>query len=137
MLDMLYRLFRNDGKNWRIYQVQADTMEVKPLCFARCGGTPFQVHTHVLLARFFRNYPKRRGARWYNERLLTKELLPKIVGFQKKWFKFLFVVTVYLYIEVLNENCTPSTAYGEWWYDDISSCWVCARALWQLNWCIK
>lgn len=48
-----------------------------------------------------------------NERLLTKELLPKIVGFQKKWFKFLFVVTAYLYIEVLNENCTPSTAYGE------------------------
>lgn len=29
-----------------------------------------------------------------NERLLTKELLPKIVGFQKKWLKFQHTYTL-------------------------------------------
>ena len=41
MLDTLYQLFRNSGKSWRIYQVLADAMGVKPLHFTRCGGTQF------------------------------------------------------------------------------------------------
>ena len=38
-----------------------------------------------------------------NEQLVTKEILPKIVGFQKKWSKFLSIATENLYFEVLNE----------------------------------
>ena len=39
-----------------------------------------------------------------NERLVTKEMFPKIVGFQKKWSKFFFIATANLYFEVLNKT---------------------------------
>ena len=37
-----------------------------------------------------------------NERLVTKEMFPKM--FRKKWSKFFFVATANLYFEVLNET---------------------------------
>ena len=36
--------------------------------------------------------------------LVTKEMFPKIVGFQTKWSKFLFIATANVYFEVLNET---------------------------------
>ena len=111
MLDTLYHLFRNNSKSCRIYHVLADTMRVKPLRFTRCGGTRFQAHTRAALASFFRNYlvtmmfaenVEEQGDG--NERLVIKEMFPKLIGFRKKWSKLPFIATANLYFEVLNET---------------------------------
>ena len=112
MLDMLYRLFKNSGKSWRIYQVLADVIELKPLRFTLCVGTQFQAHTCAASASFLRNCLVTMFAENVeeqgdgNERLATKEMFPKIVEFRKKWSKFLFIAAANLYFEVLNE-ATP------------------------------
>ena len=41
MLDVLFRLFRNSRKSWRIYQLLGEKMSVPVLQFLRCGGTRF------------------------------------------------------------------------------------------------
>ena len=40
----LYRLFKNSGKCWRIFQLVGLELGVKVLCFLRCSGTRFQDH---------------------------------------------------------------------------------------------
>ena len=68
-------------------------------------------HTLAALASFLLSYlltimldenVEEQGDR--NEELITKEIFQKIVGFQKIWSKFLFVVTANLYFEVLIET---------------------------------
>ena len=104
MLDVLYRLFRNSGKSWRIYQLLAEKMSVSVLRFLRCGGTHFQAHTRSALTNFIRNFlvsllfaenVEEQGSG--NDRLVTKEMYPKIVGFRKKWSNFEFIATANLY----------------------------------------
>ena len=111
MLDVLFRLFRNSGKSWRIYQLLGEKMSVSILRFLRCGGTRFQAHVRGALTNFIRNFlvsvlfaenVEEHGNG--NDRIVTKEMYPKIVGFRKKWSKFEFIATVNLYFEVLKET---------------------------------
>ena len=111
MLDVLYRLFRNSGKSWRIYQLLGEKLEINVLRFVRCTGTRFQAHTLKALANFIRNLlvsllfvenVEQQGSGVNS--IVTKEMYSKLVGFRKKWGKFEFVATTNLYYRVLRET---------------------------------
>ena len=111
MLDTLYRMFRNSGKSWRLYQLVGESMAVRVLRFIRCGGTRFQTHTRNALANFLRNFLvsllfvencEEQGNGKHS--LVTKEMYPKIVGYRKKWSNFEFIGSANLYYQVLKET---------------------------------
>ena len=111
MLDVWFRLFRNSRKSWRIYQLLGEKMSVSILRFLRCGGTRSQAHIRIALTNFIRNFlvsllfaEKVEEHGNGNNRIVTKEMYPKIVGFCKEWSKFEFIANVNLYFEVLKET---------------------------------
>ena len=91
MLDSLYRLFRNSGKTWSLFQLIASTLHIPSLRFTRVGGTRFQAHTLIALENFLRNFfttllfaenVEEHGSG--KNSLVTKETYAKVIGFRKK-----------------------------------------------------
>ena len=56
MLDALFRLFKNSGRLWHIYQWVAEALDLVPVCFPCVGGTRFQSHALSALSSFLRNF---------------------------------------------------------------------------------
>ena len=111
MLDVLFRMFRNSGRTWRIYQLVAEKLSLVPLRFTKVGGTQFQAHTLNALSSFIRNFVisaffvenvEEQGSG--KDSLVTKEMYPKIVGYQKKWLKLEFLASANMFYRILNET---------------------------------
>ena len=56
MLNFLFRLFKNSGRLWHIYQQVAEALDLVPVRFMHVGGTRFQPHTLSALSSFLRNF---------------------------------------------------------------------------------
>ena len=111
MLDVLFRLFKNSGRTWRMYQLVAESLNLVPIRFTRVGGTRFQAHTLSALSSFLRNFVvtvlfgenvEEHGSG--KGSLVTKEMYPRIIGFRKKWSKLQFLASANMFFRVLNET---------------------------------
>lgn len=110
-LDTLFRLFKNSGKAWSLYQLLASRLNLIALRFTKVGGTRFQAHILRALTNFLRNFVvsllfaenvEESGSG--KNSVVTKDMYPKIVGFRKKWLKFEFIIVVGMYLKVLNQT---------------------------------
>ena len=115
MLNVLHRLFKNDGWSWHIYQRVAGALNLVLLCFTCVVGTRFQPHTLSVLSSFLQNLlitmlfaenveEQGSGKEW----LVTKKMYPKIIGFKKKWRELKFLASANTFFGVLNETAHVS-----------------------------
>ena len=109
--DVLFKMMKDSGKTWRIFQEIGERIGVKVLRFTKVSGTRFQPHVRRGLSNFLRNFlclllfaqnVEEQGSG--KDALVTKIMYPKIIGYRKKWNKFEWVATATLCYRVLIET---------------------------------
>ena len=107
MMGQIFRLFRNSGKNWRVFQLLSEKLEVFTVRFTKPDGTRFQAHVYLALHNFLRNFLMLLLFAENAEEahgLVTAEMKLRLAGYRRKWVSYEFLGACHFFQKVLKET---------------------------------